>query len=76
MPIQATKLITVHAVTLNNGSLFSRGIGFDEEGNPIDFIGHTPEMRNINESLEDFEDDNSLGRPSIWLKPWQWQDDE
>ena len=70
------KRITVHAVNLKEGSLFSNGIGFDTEGNPVDFIGNTHEMKNIKQAVEEFDDGDSDGRPTIWLKPWQWEDNQ
>jgi hypothetical protein len=74
MPIQGTKLITVHAVKVKEGSLFSSGLGFDNEGNATEFIDHTQTIKNIQSGLEDFEDNITDGRPTIWLKPWQWED--
>ena len=74
MSIRGTKRITVHKVIVKEGSLFSPGIGFDDYAKPIDFIGHTDEMKNIKEAIEDFEDDHKVGRPTIFLKPWQWED--
>ena len=76
MPLQGTKRIEVRAVNILDGKLFSNGIGFDDEGAPVDFIGHTSEMLNIKSALDDYDEDHSLGRPSIWLKPWQWEDNQ
>ena len=67
------KRVTVHKVSVNQDSWVSAGIGFDDDGVPVEFIGHTKTMSNIGEALEDFEDDNSLGRPAIYLESWQWQ---
>ena len=74
MPIQGTKRITVHKIVIKEGSLFSEGIGFDDQGEPTEFIGHTSEMKNILQAIEDYEDDHSIGLPTIYLKPWQWED--
>ena len=74
MQIQGTKRITVHKVVPSEGSLFSSGIGFDDEGNPVDFIGHTDEMKNILTAVEEYDDGDADGRPTIFLKPWQWSD--
>lgn len=74
MPLQGTKRITVHKVMPSIGSLFSSGIGFDDEGTPVDFIGHTAEMLNIKHAIDEYEDGDADGRPTIHLKPWQWSD--
>ena len=76
MALQGTKRITVHAVNISEGSLFSKGVGFDELNLPVDFIGNTDEMRNIKIDLDDFEDGDIDVRPTIWLKAWQWSDEE
>lgn len=75
MALKGTKRITVHAVTINESALFSKGIGFDDENLPVDFIGNTEEMRNIKTAVEEFEDGDVDVRPAIWLKAWQWEDD-
>ena len=76
MNMKFNKRVTVHAVTICDDKPVSKGVGFDDAGELIEFIGHTRDMKNIRESLEDFEDDESLGRPSIYLHPWQWDDTE
>ena len=76
MALQGTILVTVHAVKIKEGSLFSNAIGFDHDGNPIDFIDHTSTLLNVKKALEDFEEGDADGRPSVWLKPWQWEDNQ
>lgn len=65
--------IEVYKVHLEPTKLFSEGVGYDDYGEVVEFIGNTKEMTNINEAIEDFEDDNTLGRPTVYLKPWQYQ---
>lgn len=67
------KRVEIHRIDIENGSLFSFGIGIDEIGDYIRFIGHTKTMMNINEDLEDFEDHPEHGRPAIYLEAWQIQ---
>jgi len=76
MALQGTKRITVHKVIPSEGSLFSSGIGFDHDGNPIEFIGKTHEMKNIKTALDEFEDGDADGRPTIYLHAWQWSDSQ
>lgn len=76
MPLQGTKRITVHKVMPSEGSLFSSGIGFDDDKQPIDFIGHTAEMLNIKTAIDEYEDGDADGLPTIFLKPWQWNDQQ
>jgi hypothetical protein len=63
--------IEVYKVLVEPTKLYSEGMGFDDCGAPIEFIGFTKEIANIGEAIEDYEDDNTIGRPTIYLKPWQ-----
>ena len=65
--------ITIHKVLLEPTKLFSKGIGYDDFGEVVEFIGHTKEMSNINDEIQGSEDDEL---PSIYLKPWQLTKDE
>jgi hypothetical protein len=74
MALQFTKRITVHKVVLDEKDWASNGIGFDDEGSPIEFRGFTGTMRNIKTALDEFEDGDTDHRPTIHLHPWQWED--
>lgn len=74
MALQGIILVTVRAVKIQEGKLFSSAIGFGHEGKPIDFIDHTSTLLNVKKALEDFEEGDADGRPTVWLKPWQWED--
>jgi hypothetical protein len=65
------KRVTIHNILVKHGSLFSPGSGFDDEGNPVKFIGKTEVMTNINKDLLDYEEHPEHGRPRIYLEAWQ-----
>jgi hypothetical protein len=67
------KRVEIQRIDISQGSLFSFGVGMDETGDCINFIGHTNTMINILEDLEDFEEHPEHGRPAIYLESWQIQ---
>lgn len=67
------KRVEIARIDIKQGSLFSFGVGMDESGDMINFIGHTKTMMNIQEDLEDFEEHPEHGRPAIYLEAWQLQ---
>ena len=67
------KRLEIQRIDVSHGSLFSKGVGIDEIGDYINFIGHTRTMANILEDLEDFEEHPEHGRPAIYVEGWQIQ---
>lgn len=67
----AVKRVEVQNITIRQGCLYSKGIGLDDNGDFIHFIGHTCEMMNIQNDLYDFEENPEHGRPRIYLHHWQ-----
>lgn len=64
--------IEIYKVTLEPTKLFSSGQGYDDYGEVVSFIGDTKEMTNIKTALDEALDEDS-DRPSIYLKPWQYE---
>ncbi len=65
--------VSIQRIDLSRGSLYSKGVGIDESGDIVDFIGHTVTMERILDDLEDFEQYPEHGRPAIYLEGWQVQ---
>ena len=67
--------VTVHSIQLGHASLFSEGFGYDDDDNPIRFIGHTTTMANIKKDLDAALDHYGEGeqpeKPTIYLEAWQ-----
>lgn len=67
------KRVEVSRIDISEGSLYSKGVGMDETGDMVDFIGYTVVMQNILDDLIDFEEIPEHGRPAIYLEAWQVQ---
>lgn len=65
------KHITVHKIVVRPAEVYSNGIGFDDNGETVEFIGLTKTMENIDKDLQDFEDFPMNGRPRVYLEAWQ-----